>query len=89
MVQLSHSYMNTEKNIALTRQIFISKVMSLLFNMLSRFVIAFFPKEQASLNFMAADTISSDFGAQENEVCHKYRYMGEFIDSISVYYYPK
>ena len=39
MVQLSHPYMTTGKTIALTRRIFVSKVMSLLFNMLSRFVI--------------------------------------------------
>ena len=44
MVQLSHSYMTTGKTIALTRQTFVGKVMSLLFNMLSRFVIAFLPK---------------------------------------------
>ena len=42
MVQLSHSYMTTEQTIALILQIFVSKVMSLLFNMLSRFVIVFF-----------------------------------------------
>ena len=41
MVQLSHLYMTTGKTIALTRQIFVSKLMSLLFNMLSRFVITF------------------------------------------------
>ena len=41
MVQLSHPYMTTGKTIALTRQIFVSKVLSLLFNMLSRLVIAF------------------------------------------------
>ena len=41
MVQLSHPYMTTGKNITLTRRIFVSKVMSLLFNTLSRFVIAF------------------------------------------------
>ena len=40
MVQLSHSYMTTRKTIALTIQTFVSKVISLLFNMLSRFVIA-------------------------------------------------
>ena len=40
MVQLSHAYMTTGKTKALTIQIFVSKVMSLLFNMLSRFVIA-------------------------------------------------
>ena len=43
IVQLSHSYMTTGKTIALTRQTFVGKVMSLLFNMLSRLVIAFLP----------------------------------------------
>ena len=46
MVQLSHSYMTTGKTIALTRWTFVSKVMSLLFNTLSRFVIAFLPKNK-------------------------------------------
>ena len=41
MVQLSHPYTTTGKTIALIRQIFVGKVMSLLFNILSRFVIAF------------------------------------------------
>ena len=41
MVQLSHSHMTTGKTITLTRRTFVSKVMSLLFNMLSRLVIAF------------------------------------------------
>ena len=44
IVQLSHPYMTTGKNIALTRQTFVGKVMSLLFNMLSRLVITFRPK---------------------------------------------
>ena len=43
-VQLSHPYVTTGKNIALTRQTFVSKVMSLLFNMLSRLVIVFLPR---------------------------------------------
>ena len=43
IVQLTHPYMTTGKTIALTRQTFISKVMSLLFNMLSRLVIPFLP----------------------------------------------
>ena len=43
-VQLSHPYMTTGKTIALTRQTFVGKVMSLLFNMLSRLVITFFQK---------------------------------------------
>ena len=45
-VQLSHPYMTTGKTTALTRQTFVSKVMSLLFNMLSRLVIAFFPRSK-------------------------------------------
>ena len=43
MIQLSHQYMTTRKTIALTRWTFVGKVMSLIFNMLSRFVIAFLP----------------------------------------------
>ena len=49
MVQLSHPYMTTGKTIALTIQIFVGKVMSLLFNMLSRFVIAFLSKSKCLL----------------------------------------
>ena len=45
IVQFSHLYMTTGKTIALTGHTFVSKVMSLLFNMLSRLVITFFPKE--------------------------------------------
>ena len=44
MVQLSHSYMTIGKTIALTIGTFVGKVMSLLFNILSRFVIAFLPR---------------------------------------------
>ena len=46
MVQLSHLYMTTGKTIALTRWTFVIKVMSLLFNTLSRFVIAFLPRSK-------------------------------------------
>ena len=49
MVQLSHPYMTTEKTIALIRWTFVGKVMSLLFNMLSRLVIAFLPKSKCLL----------------------------------------
>ena len=49
MVQLSHPYMTTGKTIALTRWTFVSKVMSLLFNMLSRLVIAFLPRSKHRL----------------------------------------
>ena len=44
--QLSHPYMTNGKNIALTRQIFVEKVISLLFNMLSRLVITFLPRSK-------------------------------------------
>ena len=53
IVQHSHPYMTTGKTIALTMWTFVGKVMSLLFNMLSRFVIAFLPKSK-SFNLMAA-----------------------------------
>ena len=71
IVQLSHPYMTTGKTIPLTRRTFVGKVMSLLFNMLSRLVIIS-SMEQASFNFMAAVTMCSDFGAQRNKVCHSF-----------------
>ena len=46
MVQLSHPYMTTGKSIALTRRTFVGKIMSLLFNMLSRLVINFLPRSK-------------------------------------------
>ena len=49
IVQPSHSYITTEKTIALTRRTFVDKVMSLLFNMLSRLVIAFLPRSKCFL----------------------------------------
>ena len=49
MVQLSHSYMTTGETIALTRWTFVSKVMSLLVNILSRLFIAFLPRSKRLL----------------------------------------
>ena len=49
MVQLSYPYMTTGKTIALTRWTFVGQVMSLLFNMLSRFVIALLPRSKCLL----------------------------------------
>ena len=65
IVQLSHPYMTTRKTIALMRQTFAGKVMSLLFNMLSRLVIILLPRSKR-LNFTAAVTIFSDFGDPPN-----------------------
>ena len=49
MVQISHLYMTAGKTIALTIQTFVSKIMSLLFNTLSRFIIAFLPRSKRLL----------------------------------------
>ena len=66
IVQFSHPYMITGKTIALTRWTFASKVMSLLFNMLSRLVIAFLPKSKRLLiSWLQSHHY---FGAQEKKV---------------------
>ena len=80
VVHLSHPYLTTGKNIALTRWTFVGKVMSLLFNMLSRFVISFSSKEQASFNYMASVTICRDFGAHITE--SRYRIFGVKIQNL-------
>ena len=67
IVQLSHPYMTTGKTVALTRWTFVGKVMSLLLNMLSSFVIAFLPR---SKHLLLSVTICSYSGAQKNKVCH-------------------
>ena len=63
MVQLSHPYMTTGKTIALTIQTFVGKVMCLLFNTLSRFVIAFLPRSKLLLISCVQSPIHSDFGS--------------------------
>ena len=61
IVQLSHPYLTTGKTIALTRQTFVGKVMSLLFNMLYRLVITFLPRSKTNqLLFGNYDSFSSD-----------------------------
>ena len=70
IVQLSHSYVTIGKTIALAIRTFVSKVMSLLFNMLSRLVIAFLLRSKHLLISWLQSTICSDFGAQENKICH-------------------
>ena len=70
IVQLSHPYMATGKTIALSRWTFVGKVMSLLFNMLSRLVIAFLPRSKHLLISWLQLPSTSDFGAPENKVCH-------------------
>ena len=74
MIQLTDLYMATGKTIALTRQTSVSKVMSLLFNTLSRFVMAFPPRNKCS-NFLAAVTICSDFEAHKNKTYHCFHFL--------------
>ena len=81
MVQLSHLYMTTRKNIALTIWTFVGKVMSLLFNMLSRFVIAFLPKSehlfiswlwsQSGVILEPKKIISATFSTFPPSICHE------------------
>ena len=78
MVQLSHLYITTGKTIALTIWTFASKAMSLLFNMLSRFVIVFFSRSK-SLSISAAVTICSDFGAHKNKICYCFHFFPFYL----------
>ena len=68
IVQLSHPYMTTGKTIALTRRTFVGKVMSLLFNVLSKLVITFLPRTKRLLISWLQFNICSDFGAPQNKV---------------------
>ena len=70
IVQLSHPYMTTGKTIALTRQTFVGKVMSLLFNMLFRLVMAFLPRSKRLLISWLQSPSGSDLGAPKNKVSH-------------------
>ena len=69
MVHLSHSYMTTGKTNSFDHINLCRQMVSLLFNILSRFVIAFRPRSKR-LNFITVVTVHSDFGAQENKICH-------------------
>ena len=68
IVQPSHPYMTTAKTIALTRWTFVGKLMSLLFNMLSRLVITFLPRSKSLLISWLKSPSAVIFGAQKNTV---------------------
>ena len=70
ILQLSHPYMTTGKTIALTRQTFVGKVMSLLFNMPSRLVITFLSRSKRLLISWLQSPSTVIFGAQKNKVSH-------------------
>ena len=65
VVQLSHPYMTTGKSIALTKWTSAGNVMSLAFNILSRFVIAFLPMSKHLFYFLAAVTVISDWNPRK------------------------
>ena len=69
-VQLSHPYVTTGKTIALTRWTFVGKVKSLLFNMLSRLVITFLPRNKYLLISWLQLPSAAIFGAPKYKVCH-------------------
>ena len=68
MVQLSHPYMTTGKTIALSIQTFVDKVISLVFNMLSRFSIAFLLRSKSLLISWLQSPSAVIFGVQENSL---------------------
>ena len=70
MVQLLHLYMTTGKTIALTRWTFVSKVMSLMFNMFSRLVIAFLPRSKCLLISWLQSPSAVILEPPQNKVCH-------------------
>ena len=72
IVQLSYPYVTTGKTIALIRWIFVGKVMSLLFNLLSRLVITFFPSIKCLLISWLQSSSTVIFEAQENKDCHSF-----------------
>ena len=77
MVQISHLCMTTEKTKALTVQSFVGKRRSLFFDTLPKFVIAFLPR--SVFNFVAAVTVCSDFGAEENKICHCFHFFPIYL----------
>ena len=70
IVQLSHTYMTTGKTIALTKQTFVGKVMSLLFNLLSRLVITFLPRSKRLLISLLQSPSAVILESKKNKVCH-------------------
>ena len=72
IVQLSHPYMTTGETIALTRQTFVGKIMSLLFNMLSRLVITFLPRNKRLLISWLQSPLAAILEPPQNKVWHSF-----------------
>ena len=78
IVQLSHPYMTTGKTIALTRWTFVCKVMSLLFNMLSRLVITFLPRSKHLLISLLQSPSTVIFEPKKM-ICHCFHYFPIYL----------
>ena len=79
MVELSYPYMTAGKIISLTRLIFVSNMVSLPFNMLSRLVIVFLPRSKHLLISWLQSPSAVIFGAQENEVCYCFHFFSIYL----------
>ena len=79
IVQLSHPYMTTGKTTAVIRWTFVSKVMSLLFNMLSKLVITFLPRHKNLLISWLQSPSAVIFGVQKDKVCHLFPLSAHFL----------
>ena len=91
MVQLSHPYMTTGKTIALTIEMFVGKVMSLLFNILSRFVIAFLPRSKNLLtaNFTGVLILRFCFLSYQRFFCFVFNWTIIALQCVSFCCTPK
>ena len=78
MAQLSHQYMTTGKTIALTIRTFVGKVMSLIFNTLSRFIIAFLPKSKCLLISWVQSTYA-EILEPKKIVCHCFHFSPVYL----------
>ena len=83
IVQLSYSYMTTGKTIALIRWTFVSKVMSLLFNKLSRLVITFLPGSKHLLISWVQSPSGVILEPPKNKVCHCFHKGGQFLYNLN------
>ena len=79
MVQLSHPYMTTRKTIALTVRTFVSNVMSLLFNMLSRFVIAILPRSKHLLISWLQSPSTVILEPKKTKICHCFHFFPRLL----------
>ena len=82
IVQLSHPYRTTGKTTSLTTWTFANKLMSLLFNTLSRFLIAFLPRSKQLLISWLQSPSAVIFRAQENKVCHYFHYFPSIYHEV-------